>query len=64
MLCEIKQLMWNLAVNLTRNNFSHQNAGTVKDENSVKSTATNSIFNEFLIQENKLIATIPFNEQH
>ena len=22
------------------------------------------IFNEFLIQENKLIATIPFNEQH
>ena len=56
--------MWNLAVNLTRNNFSHQNAGMVKDENSVKSTATNSIFNEFLIQENKLIATIPFNEQH
>ena len=36
----------------------------VKDENLVKSTATNSIFNEFLIQENKLIATIPFNEQH
>ena len=36
----------------------------VKDETLVKSTATNPIFNEFLIQENKLIATIPFNEQH
>ena len=45
-------------------NFSHQNAGTVKDETSVKSTATNPIFNEFLIQENKLVAIIPFNEQH
>ena len=36
----------------------------VKDETSVKLTATNPIFNEFLIQENKLVATIPFNEQH
>ena len=45
-------------------NFSHQNAGTVKDETLVKSTATNPIFNEFLTQENKLVATIPFKEQH
>ena len=36
----------------------------VKDKTSVKSTVTNPIFNEFLIQENKLVATIPFNEQH
>ena len=36
----------------------------VKDETSVKSTVTNPIFNEFLIQESKLIATIPFNEQY
>ena len=36
----------------------------VKDETSVKSNATNPIFNEFLIQKNKLIVTIPFNEQH
>ena len=36
----------------------------VKDETLVKSTATNPIFNEFLIQENKHVATIPFNEKH
>ena len=36
----------------------------VKDETSVKFTATNPIFNEFLIQENKLVAIIPFNDQH
>ena len=35
----------------------------VKDKTLVKSTATNPIFNEFLIQENKLIVTISFNEQ-
>ena len=36
----------------------------VNNKTSVKSPGTNPIFNEFLIQENKLVATIPFNEQH